>query len=656
MQSRPWATWLSVLAAVIVVGGGLGGLLYLQNLMPAAFVALSVGGSIAYFWLIGGIFAKAQRRYILLTLLYSAVAVLGGLAATPFYSGQAMTPFFVVLGMTVLVRAAFVYRAYADQIAWRPAAVIATTCIDTLFFCYACRLLGYPGAAIAIAGILAMVVTFTGGLWLVRQLLSPGIPVLGVARTLIDEAIRMRIAIVFIIMINLLVPVLPYLSDPDEYLKYRIGTFLAWSIWASDIILSLMTVFLACWTICNEARQRQIYLTLTKPIGRAQYLLGKWLGIALLNLLLLGVGGCGIYAFARIMQTFDPRDEIDRQAVSNEVLTARQTLLPTPARGMSFADLALQQHQLLAKQGELTEEQLRSKAIKEHVKSQALAKWHTIPHLGQQTYVFSGLEDVAGRMQTVQLKIKPSTSKSSPDERVYFQIYVNGQRFALNKPFLSGIVQVLPIPTAMIDDLGDLEVTIRNEHPAGPSASLETDLSFTPEEGLALLYSVGSFGPNLVRAMLIIWLQLCFLTMVALAAGTFLGFPVASLFSMMIYFTALSSGFLSESLGYFAVNLGEDATAWQTIVAMPGTFIGALSQGDVWGAVKVPIRIFGEIMVFLVPSFSRYDPAKLIADGQWVSPRLLGEVVLMVGLLWTGLTGVIGYLIFRRRELATVTV
>ena len=36
--------------------------------------------------------------------------------------------------------------------------------------------------------------------------------------------------------------------------------------------------------------------------------------------------------------------------------------------------------------------------------------------------------------------------------------------------------------------------------------------------------------------------------------------------------------------------------------------------------------------------------------------RLMGEALLYVGLVWTGVTGLIGYLIFRSRELARVTV
>ena len=102
--------------------------------------------------------------------------------------------------------------------------------------------------------------------------------------------------------------------------------------------------------------------------------------------------------------------------------------------------------------------------------------------------------------------------------------------------------------------------------------------------------------------------------------------------------------------------VAENASTWERIVKYPSTFLDKLGDGKVWEAIKVVIQLFGQIFVAGVPSFSTYNPMPLVADGQAVMPKLVGKAVLMIGLVWNGVTALIGYFIFRRRELARVTV
>ena len=55
-----------------------------------------------------------------------------------------------------------------------------------------------------------------------------------------------------------------------------------------------------------EIATRQIHMTLTKPLGRVQYLLGKWLGIVLLNAVLLVVAGIATYGFTTAIASNPP--------------------------------------------------------------------------------------------------------------------------------------------------------------------------------------------------------------------------------------------------------------------------------------------------------------------------------------------------------------
>ena len=68
---------------------------------------------------------------------------------------------------------------------------------------------------------------------------------------------------------------------------------------------------------------------MTKPISRGQYLLGKWVGIVLLNALLVAIAGGGVWTFARVLQTGKERNPLDRIEVNDHLLVARDVRAPT---------------------------------------------------------------------------------------------------------------------------------------------------------------------------------------------------------------------------------------------------------------------------------------------------------------------------------------
>ena len=173
---------------------------------------------------------------------------------------------------------------------------------------------------------------------------------------------------------------------------------------------------------------------------------------------------------------------------------------------------------------------------------------------------------------------------------------------------------------------------------------------------MELLYQVGQFEPNLVRALGLIWLRLCFLAMIGLAAGSVLGFHVACLLCLLVYITASANAFLAESMQYYVTIPRTEMSLVDMVLWWPQIFIERLLQGEVWGAIKVVIRLIGNTFVVLVPSFSKYNPVPLIADGRHVAFGVLGDAVVWVGLIWTGSCAAIGWLLLRVRELARVTV
>ena len=527
--------------------------------------------------------------------------------------------------------------------------------------------MGWTDMVIALAGAYAMAIIFYAGLWLIRLLLSPGIAVFGIARTLIDEAIRMKIALVFIVGVALLIATFPFMIDQEDFLKYRIISFLTWSLMATSALLSLMTIFLSIATITREQTQRQIFLTMTKPVHRGEYLLGKWLGITLLNLLLLSVACAGIYAFTMLLQAQPARDDADRLAVQSQVLVARQAVDPVAP---DPAELKAMYNQMLERLRDEDPERYGatgsppdevSPADRADIQQKVVLRWFSIPNQSDKTYRFTGLSDAKRYHQPLQLRFKPKLAGGSLGGYVYLGMQINGRPYyPPGMTTASGLLKlaednfhVLDIDPAVVNENGTMDIRIYNPTPGGQR---QPALSFNPKDGIEVLYRVGDFEPNLIRSFGIIWLRLMFLAMLGLAAGSYLGFPVATLVCLLIYFTAAGNAYLVESLKYYASFPKDTLPFWDKIAWFFGKIGSLIDEGKYYDILKMLIKLIGSGFITVAPSFGDLNATPLVSDGRLVPMSMVMRAVIWAGVVWTGLTGFIGWLIFRGRELARVTV
>lgn len=525
--------------------------------------------------------------------------------------------------------------------------------------------LGDRGVAAAALGATVMWLGLVAGVGVLRLALSPGWPVLAVARTLIDEAVRTRLVPAFGLGVLLIVAVLPVLLDPAEMLKYRVQFFLTWSLSSVAVLLSLLTVVLACGTICNEIAYKQIFLTLTKPVGRGQYLMGKWLGVVALDLLLVGVAGVGVCLGAKSMQRQPGRDDLDRQAVDRQVLVAREAVWAQPPMAMDFQGLIGKYvEQLRSQEPERFQGRQADAPLRDAAEQMAAVKWHTIAPRDSQRYFFSGLKQAKADARSIQLRIKPTSARVPDDGIVRLAIWLNGRPYPVDavtgrqSPLVlaDGNYHVIDLPAAAIDDRGGLDVRIANVNLLNPNATFPSSVAFAPGEGLQVFYQVGPFGPNLARAMLLVWLRLCFLAMFGLMAGSFLGFPVACLLSVMVYVVATASGFLAEAVRYYGVTAPQAMSSWEAWLWIVGQWGRRLSEGQVWETVKITVKLVGQAVMLLVPSLGEYSPISLIADGRVVGQDVVVSAAGRIGVVWSGLCGAVGWVALRRRELAQITV
>lgn len=615
-MNGPFLRWLIVLLALMAASAAVWTFLFFQDQLTAARAVAGVGNLLVDGWLIYGLWRWREAPWVrrlgaVLLVTLGASVLAGGLAAMGAASG-----------------ARFVVSAWA------------------------------------------MAMLFVLGLWLLRALLTPGHAVIGVARTVLDEAIRMKAPMVFIVMLLLLVPMLPLFVSAEDQVRYQVQSFLSWSMLVVGGMLGLMTIFLAVGTITGEIEHRQIFLTLTKPVSRAQYLAGKWLGIAVLNLLLVAVSGVAIYAFAMLLASQPAKTGYDAQAIGEEVLVARQTIKPTPPTEQGLAGALRDRLERLRREDpgtygnpgdpiDSTDPETLNR-----VQQQVITAWYTIGPQSRTVYRFAGLDDLPAGTDQVQFRFKPKAASSTPDGFVRFAIQLNGRPYI--NPFDNEFrgtpifkyaddkFHVLPLPVEAINDQGVIDIEVFNL--PLPNGQLPPSLTFNAKDGLEVLYRVGSFEGNLVRSMTIVWLRLAMLTMLGLAAGSFLSFPVACLLAGLFYIAAAGHGYITESIESYAAFPRATLPLWDRIAGIPTTIGDQLSDGKFYDAIKVIIRMIGTSFVWLVPSFADHNPTPMLADGRVVPWSMVGRSALWVGLIWTGVLTLIAWLLFRTREIARVIV
>ena len=149
-----------------------------------------------------------------------------------------------------------------------------------------------------------------------------------VAINTIRQALRMKIAVIFIVLLLVLLPVMGLTATGDGTLLGRLQTFLSYGLSLTSLLLCLLTVIVSTHTITSDIEQRQIYTVATKPIRRYQFILGKVLGVILLDIGLLVLFGGLVYGVTVNMPKFFKVSDAERQMIADEFYTARASLVP----------------------------------------------------------------------------------------------------------------------------------------------------------------------------------------------------------------------------------------------------------------------------------------------------------------------------------------
>ena len=445
-----------------------------------------------------------------------------------------------------------------------------------------------------------------------------------VAINTIKQALRMKVAVVFMILLFVLLPVLGMTTTGDETLKGRLQTFVSYGLSLTSLLLCLLTIIISIYSVTSDIDQKQIYTVVTKPIRRFQLLLGKLLGVLLLDIALLGLFSMIIFIIAIYTPTFGQPSESELIEADNEFFTARAAL------NVPIVDVTEEvetRYEKLKELDRLPPGYTYEQTIAELTKQAQLAK-RAAGVGGTLVWEFHNVKPLSNSMF---IRFKYDIYPNPPDSMVYGRWVAGDWQFIKygNRPKTPIYDQLhknaartfheIEFPAEVVPEDGHLAIAFMN-FPYNNATVI------FPPDGLEVLYKADSFAGNFIRAVMLILFRLIFLACLGLFASSFLSFPVAILLCLWIFFTASVSGFVNDSFSLLSPNVG-----------------AFYSYTIKW-------------VVGLLPQFDRFNPTTFIVPAKLVNWSFLAKCAFFMVCIKAFLALVLGLIIFRYREIARITV
>ena len=450
------------------------------------------------------------------------------------------------------------------------------------------------------------------------------------------QAVRMKIVLVLVAFLIVLLLAMPYVLKGDNTHAGQARMVITYSVYLVSFVLSVMTLFLSVAALWNEIKGRQILILDPKPMSRGVLLLGKWLGVMIINSVLLAAMLVVTYLLVVHFVGRQQPNEPDGQytAFRAQVFEARRSMSPAfPDDLYEKVEKQIQEMQekdLMPK--EYSERWVRNQLIEMHKRG----AWNVEPN-GDQKWVIEGVPPFDGWL-IVRFRHYAPTQKRQ---------YAIWGRFVINessqpvvavpgdspegRPFTGMSQHTFAITS---DVVKDDKVEIRYINCDGGKENQSA--MFPYQGGIEVLYPEAGLFENFVRGGVVILCKLAFLSIVGIFASTFVGFPVGVLLTITVYIVGLLRFLMFTKMLPSLYLFGTSAQPpWATI-----------NQLDT--AVRNVIAYFFSIF----PSFSSYDVVPLLASGTYVENGAMFTALIWLPLVRGGVLAVLAWLIFSRRQLA----
>ena len=455
--------------------------------------------------------------------------------------------------------------------------------------------------------------------------------ILAIAWLTWKAAVRFKLFLVIATLLILAVVGLPLVIKDDGSAQGFTQIILTYTLSTITALLGLSTLWLSCGTLARDIEECQIQVVATKPVGRWQIWLGKWLGIVSLNAALLAISGACVFGLLQWRASKLPAAV--QRTLRAEILVARGS-----AKEASHAA------EIEAMTDQIFKDKVKSAAVESkedliELRKQIRESLRADSQVVLPSYIRTWKIDLgfakrqlAGK--PLQLRVKFNSAQKSasgtfdafwrvgdPPKTKYWQ---NDEPMSL----APDTFYEFPIPADLFDDNGVLTISFLNRN--------NTALVFAPEEGMEVLYPEGGFALNFARGLGIIFCWMALLAALGLAAASVLSFPVATFFALAMLLVVFSSGTLAETVESGSVATGN---------AEKGIAGHSIADGVLIPAFKGVLTV-----VNLAKNFS---PIDALSTGRSITWSELGLAFAQIVLLLGGLFALAGIALFSRRELAT---
>ena len=448
--------------------------------------------------------------------------------------------------------------------------------------------------------------------------------VFAIASIALRSAFRSKLVLTMIVVLAVINIALPLTVKDNGTIASKVQVLVSYTLAFSQIVLAIATLWSACAAVSQEIQEENIHLVLTKPVSRLQVWFGKWLGLLMMNAILLSITGLTVYGLLRYQTRASVLEDEQKIELAEQILIAREKVTPIPP---DIDGAALIQLQAIKEKGGLDGVDPQDKL--EEIKQRLLFSAYSAPRDQHVTWVMQ-LQRHPHPDQPIFLNYKFNAGFAS-GEKIRGAFWL-GNRARPNAHMIP--VEHVPganslkIPNEMVHSDEPLYITY--------ASAPETNLSaqFEPDDGVVLLYRRGSFEGNLFRALLVLFFHLSLYAAIGLTAGTLFSMPVAAFTSIFLILLQLFGRFIGEMAQQAVVFGDEDKDM--------GLFMDTVNA--------LAMLVYRGADLLLKP-LQAFNPLEMLSNGVQISWTQVAMECAIKLLLYGGVTGFFGILFFNRREI-----
>ncbi|HRZ11710.1 MAG TPA: hypothetical protein P5567_04560 [Kiritimatiellia bacterium] len=445
-----------------------------------------------------------------------------------------------------------------------------------------------------------------------------------IAKLTLRGAMRSRVAPLLFGLLVAVIVGLPLTIRGDGTLSGEVQILVRYTLGLAMLILSLAALWAGCASVSLEWQSKKLQLVATKPLHPFELWLGKWLGLVLLNAVLLAVAGSVTAALLRWRLREPLADPARRGELLADILVARRPLAPEPVDVDAAALARLEQARGLGRLPPDVSPGAAFEAFRQALRTEAFS----VAPGGARSWRYPqpGPLDPG---HPLSLRFRFSCSTPGPVRVAGAWVVRRGDAdVRVDTNAVATTPHVLHVPLRDLPQEGALTVEYRN------TDSEAVTVLFSPDDGLETLARAGSFGPNYARGLLLLFGQLALLAALGITAGSLFSMPVAAFVSGFVLLMIQMAGDLAS------------------LTARPITLVSHHGDALIGPRAAVFFQWVFRLLGSVASPLQVPDALGRLTTGILVSWAETGRVLLTHGLIYPILLAGLAAWIMRRREMA----